>query len=518
LHRLVKQIKRILRSITLFSEKASKIKLRRYQKSVARCVVNSVLNHQGLSIVVMFPRQSGKNELQAQIETYLMTVLSERYPEMVKVSPTWKPQSLNAMHRLERTLSRNLFTKGKWSKEAGYIFRLGTSRISFFSGQPEANIVGASATALLEVDEAQDVTPAKYDKDIAPMAASTNATRVFWGTAWTSRSLLARELRAAQAQEKEDGIKRTFVLDAVKVGREVPAYKVFVEGQVRRLGRNNPMVRTQYFSEEIDAEGGLFPPGRIALMHGAHEPQHEPQPGSVYAFCIDVAGEDEAETDITAELHNPGRDSTALTIVEIDTSTIGDEIIRAPTYKVVNRMLWTGTKHTRLYSQIRSLADTWSPRYIAIDSTGVGAGLSSFLDKAFPGRVVPYLFNAVTKSDLAWNFITVVDSGRYKEHSTVRPLRGRPLNEASERLHSLSDQFFHELQNVAYEIQPGPAKKIKWGVPDGTRNSSTGELIHDDLVLSAALVGALDTLEWALSAPTIVIPFPDPLAELDKGF
>ena len=45
----------------------------------------------------------------------------------------------------------------------------------------------------------------KYDKEIAPMAASTNATRVFWGTAWSEETLLARELYSAKQIEALDG-------------------------------------------------------------------------------------------------------------------------------------------------------------------------------------------------------------------------------------------------------------------------------------------------------------------------
>ncbi len=50
---------------------------------------------------MIFPRQSGKNEVQAQLESYLLTYLREIDAEIVKVSPTWRPQSINAMRRLE---------------------------------------------------------------------------------------------------------------------------------------------------------------------------------------------------------------------------------------------------------------------------------------------------------------------------------------------------------------------------------------------------------------------------------
>lgn len=287
------------------------VTLRSYQVAVAEKIVDSVLRHLGLSFVVLFPRQSGKNELQAQIEAYLLKLLGSTDAEIIKISPTWKPQSLNAMRRLQRILERNVLTRDSWIKEQGYIYRIDRARIFFLSGGPEANIVGATASTLLEVDEAQDVLTAKFDKDIAPMAASTNATRVFWGTAWTSKTLLAREMRAALEAERQDGMKRVFRIDADVVAAEVPAYGKFVAEQVARLGRNHPMVKTQFFSEEIDAEGGMFPPARRSLMMGQHKRQHAPTPGHIYALLLDVAGEDETAGDAESggELTNARRDS-----------------------------------------------------------------------------------------------------------------------------------------------------------------------------------------------------------------
>jgi hypothetical protein len=191
-------VKKLLSDPLVFAQHAGQLKLRSYQQCVARAVIDSVVKRRGLTIVVMFPRQSGKNELQAQIEAYLLMLYSEDGGELVKVSPTWKPQAQNAMRRLERTLEKNLLTRGRWEKSSGYLYRIGRAQMAFFSGAPEANIVGATASLLLEVDEAQDVSLEKYDRAIAPMAASTNATRVLWGTAWTGDTLLAREIKAAR--------------------------------------------------------------------------------------------------------------------------------------------------------------------------------------------------------------------------------------------------------------------------------------------------------------------------------
>ncbi|MBN2148715.1 MAG: hypothetical protein JW726_15110 [Anaerolineales bacterium] len=496
-------VKAILRQPTIFTTQG-RIWLRSYQEQVALAIIDSVLNAKGLSFVVMFPRQSGKNELQAQIEAYLLTILSEHDLEMVKVSPTWKPQSLNAMRRLQRTLENNLITQGRWKKESGYIYRLGKARIAFLSGDPAAHIVGHTASALLECDEAQDVTIAKWDKEIAPMAASTNATRVFWGTAWTSQTLLARELRAAQVQEQATGLQLTWKLTADLVGQEVQPYKEFIAQQIARLGRNHPMVRTQFFSEEIDAEGGMFGEKRIALMQGAHAPcTIPPRSGGLFAFCIDVAGEDESATLEADRLTNPGRDSTALTIFEVDLSGLSDPGLGKPIYRTLHRELWTGIKHTALYATLRGLIEAWQPRYVVIDSTGVGAGLASFLSLAFPRQVLPFVFSSKTKSQLGWDFLAVIESGRFKEYAAD--------------LDQNQTAFWEQLTWCQYEIVEGPGKVMRWGVPAESRSPQTGDLIHDDLVLSAALVALLDSQPFGLGTSQVVTGV-DPLAGLGKVF
>lgn len=333
------------------------------------------------------------------------------------------------------------------------------------------------------------------------MAASTNATRVFFGTAWTSRTLLARELRAARALEKQDGIKRAFVVDADQVAAEVPPYGAFVAGQVATLGRNNPMVRTQFFCEEIDAEGGLFNPERQAIMQGTHPAQAAPQPDQTYLFLLDVAGQDENSADPTAEdLANPGRDSTSLTIVKVMVPT--GAVIQRPEYQVINRRQWIGTKHTSLFSQLTGLVELWQPRYVVVDATGVGAGLASFLSAAYPNLVIPFTFNSSTKSKLGWDFLSIIDSGRWKE-----PIAGAE-----------HDLLFQQLNACQYEIKIGPDKKMLWSVPDGTRDTATGDLIHDDLILSSALVAVVDEMNVLPTQKTLIIPGVDPLTQMDHGF
>lgn len=146
----------------------------------------------------------------------------------------------------------------------------------------------------------------------------------------------------------------------------MPAYGAFVAEQTAKLGRNHPLVRTQFYSEEIDADGGLFPPARRALLHGTHPAQVAPQPGHTYALLLDVAGGDEQQSaDPTAETSK--RDSTALTVVDVDLATVSDDLIHAPTYRIVQRYEWLNIKHSALYGPLLNLAKHWNARSVVVD-------------------------------------------------------------------------------------------------------------------------------------------------------
>jgi hypothetical protein len=170
----------------------------------------------------------------------------------------------------------NVWCRGRYHKCERHIVQLRHARCTFLSAAPNANVVGATTDILLEADEAQDIAESKWHKDFLPMGASTDVTTVLWGTAWTQDTLLARTIAYLQTQEQRDGRRYVFKVDADRVSAEVPAYAAHVARQVQRLGRQHPLVKSQYYLEEIDAQSGLFPPQRQALMRGNHPRRHEP--------------------------------------------------------------------------------------------------------------------------------------------------------------------------------------------------------------------------------------------------
>jgi len=533
-----------------FTRFISGLRLRSYQQGVLEAVLDSVMHERGFSFVVMFPRQSGKNELQAHLEVYLLTLLSKHPIELVKVSPTLRPQALTSMRRFEKVARRNLLIASAWKKEGANAYRVDQARICFLSAAPGSNIVGATASGLLEVDEAQQVSIEKYDRDIAPMSASTCATHVFWGTAWTSSTLLGRELRAAAQGEKKDGKRRVFRLTADEVSAEIEAYRRHVEEKIARFGRSHPMVRTQYFSEEVDGEGGMFPAERLARMRGSQSARTTPDDGAITALLLDVAGEDEGVRSVEGSLSlaNPARDATALTLVEVvfeegiygesqlknkdrrgvrpDALTNGHGSVPTsgghgtpcpyeggstlPLYRPIRRWQWIGKGQAELHPLIREIALEWQAHAVVVDATGVGAGLTSFLERSLPGRVFPFTFNSTSKSKLGWDFLAIVDSGRWQE-----PVW--PDLPGSEQLRH-QNEFFAQLAACQFEVSDSASRTMRWGVSPTSRRPESGEPLHDDWISSAALAAVLEKMDWKPAAPALIIPAADPLEEMEGKF
>src|SRR5579885_2565446 len=239
-------LRRLLADIDLFSRHVVGVPLRPYQLEPARAILDSVLHHRGRTFTVMMSRQAGKNELSAQLEAYLLNLFQRTGGVVVKAAPTFRPQIVNSILRLERTLENGL-NRGRWSRQLGSMVQLGRARASFFSGEPESHVVGATASLLLEVDEAQDFDEEKYLKDFRPMGATTNVTTVLYGTAWTADTLLARQRLLNESRCPG----ANFRFDWTALAALSPEYNAFVRAELERLGRDHPLFKTQYALESI---------------------------------------------------------------------------------------------------------------------------------------------------------------------------------------------------------------------------------------------------------------------------
>ncbi|OGN94848.1 MAG: hypothetical protein A2Z75_03375 [Chloroflexi bacterium RBG_13_50_10] len=385
--------------------------LRPYQREVARHILESIQGNLGLTFSVEIARQGGKNELSAHVEVLLLTMFMAAGGNIIKCSPTFKPQTIISMSRLKERLDDFGFN-GNWFTEAGYIVRLGSARQIFLSADGSSSVVGHTADILLEIDESQDVAKDKYTKEFRPMASASNATTVHYGTTWDDAALLEEIKQTSLELEKKDGVRRHFRYDWQEIARYNPNYKAFVESERERLGEEHPLFRTQYALLPIRGGGGFLTSQQLAQLRGNHSRLSQPEERRAYVAGIDFAGESEQLEDEVLTLS--GRDATVITIAEVIYGDI-DILAREPRIHVVEHYSWVGKRHSELYPRmVDVLKNVWHCSRIVTDATGIGEPITSFLRKSLGSKVIPFKFSQKTKSEAGFDLLAAINSGRLK--------------------------------------------------------------------------------------------------------
>jgi len=123
----------LLRSFENFTRKGGGVSMREYQLAPARAILESVQRNLGLDFVVIMPRQAGKDELLAQLTAYLMLVMYRKDRGIVAVNPTYNPQTIGSMLKLENRLESNLLTQRRWKQRSDFLRMIGACRTAFFS-------------------------------------------------------------------------------------------------------------------------------------------------------------------------------------------------------------------------------------------------------------------------------------------------------------------------------------------------------------------------------------------------
>ena len=436
------------------------MKLRPYQQEVARHILESIEGNFGLTFSVEIARQGGKNELSAHLEVLLLTMFMAAGGNVIKCSPTFKPQTIISMSRLKERLDDFGFG-GLWFTESGYMVRLGNARQIFLSADGSSSVVGHTADILLEIDESQDVDKDKYTKEFRPMASASNATTVHYGTTWDDTTLLEQVKQTNLELEKRDGIRRHFRYDWQEVARHNPGYKAFVESELERLGADHPLFRTQYALLPIRGGGGFVTGQQVAQLRGDHSRICQPDESRVYVAGIDFAGESEQLE--TEALIRSGRDATVITVAEVIPAA--DMIVKEPGIHVVEHYSWVGKKHSDLYPRILDiLKNVWNCRRVVADATGIGEPVTSFLRKSLGSKVIPFKFTQKTKSEAGFDLLAAINSGRLKLYGQDGSDDYRELMFEMEKAKSI----YRPNQTLNFFVEAG----------DG----------HDDYLVSLALV------------------------------
>ena len=390
--------------------------LRPYQRKIASAILSSASYRMGLTFSVMIARQGGKNEVSAWIEAALLIASAHSGGSAVKAAPTFHPQALISISRLKQALRRHRIY---YDFDHGHVFRIGRARQLFLSAHPTSNVVGNTASLILEIDESQDVSPDKFNRDFSPMAAHANVTTVHYGTAWDDHSLLEQVKQSNLELQRKDNVRRHFEFDWQAVAKHNPHYKRYVEAERLRLGSDHPLFLSQYCLVPVTGIGRFLDHNRQALLQGSHTRISAPLSGRTYVAGIDLAGESEQPDNLRIRTIEPFRDSTVVTIGELRFTNDGNGST-LPSLRVVEHFWWTGLPHTENFSRlIHILSEVWGCRRVVVDATGIGAGVAGFLRKSMgPSIVKPFLFTAQSKSKLGFDLLAAVNSGRLRMYKS----------------------------------------------------------------------------------------------------
>ncbi|MGD9933925.1 MAG: hypothetical protein AB7T37_09405 [Dehalococcoidia bacterium] len=418
--------------------------LRAYQARTFLALARGVESRPGATFTVLFPRQAGKNEVSATLVAFLLLANAARGGTVVVCAPTLHPQGAISHARTVRTLSnlRHLLPAIARPRVAEQSIRIGNASATFLSASPEAHVAGHTASLALIADEAQEIDADWFDRQFRPMAASTGAPAVLFGTPWDGETLLDRAVARnreldAKARPGEPRLHREVHWPEVAAAN--PAYGDYVREERSRLGARHPLFLTQYGLQTVADAGRLFSAEDLEALEGSHPREEAPTDGARYVAGLDLGGE--------------GRESdrSILTIARAD----GDAV------EVVAHVSWQGTPMREIGGAVELLAHHWRIERLVVDATGIGQPLAGELKRALGGHVEQFVFTGPSKSELGYALLAAVRNGRLRLYADD----GIPESRACRAELAACRSRFH-----------GPA--LRWGAPPGA---------HDDYVVSLAL-------------------------------
>lgn len=456
-----------------------KVQPRRYQLDYMLAlerIVGETINGtlENAQMCAIWSRQSGKNESNARVEARLLSIYNRHLVplEIVKCSPTWRPQCLVSKERLKKVMSTPLFQlllKPQWSE--GYICSIGNASMKLVSADPKANNVGLTASMMLSADEMQNIQSEIFDVNFRPMILSTAAPIIGSGTSWATDSLLERQRQRALEFQSASGIKCCHIVPWDRVAEELPHYGRTVQKDIDLYGEDHILIQTQYCCKPVDSAGMLLSSSEVAQVIGDHPRGQAPLDGRVYVAGVDFAScREQNEEEI---LKNPDvrkmRDSTVVTIGELIFKLDKDTGRKIPFVRVVDHLWVKGLDPAATTDQIyHYIFSHWNCVRAVLDANGVGDYPSDVIYRRRPQQVTALHLSATTKSRLGYDLQGAIKTERLKLYR----------NDSSDEW---MENHFQLRQCRRLELRENNV--MKWGAP---RCKIDGRDVHDDFTLSLA--------------------------------
>lgn len=377
--------------------------LRKIQVEIISRLEKIIARHDGEVATIRSSRQTGKNETSAVM--HRRHLLRHRYSEInsiwVRTAPTYKPQIVNSKKRLRELLQLSssnyikypTFHNAKLMKEEGYIWRVGNASVEFISSGDNANVVGGTANECLDMDEAHKINQAKFDEDFAPMTANTSASTLLWGVAADGTDVI-QYYHDKNIEDKRKDLNLHYPAD---LWMEIHApYRKHVEQRIKALGKDHPIMKTQYWLRPVSSEGKFLQPNHVRnLLSGDHPRLLRPNRGRRYEIVIDIAAANENfEEGVLEGQEQTDTDSSMIWIYEVTDIICANGIF--PIVRIVNMQWMTGVPLEIQEREIEQTIVFWGAQKITIDAIGVGRQIAETMKRKFGENSV----NAYTASNI----------------------------------------------------------------------------------------------------------------------
>ena len=423
--------------------------LRAYQSRVLRGLLRAIAARRAAPLTVLMPRQSGKNEIAAALVAFLLRAHAREGGTVVVCAPTLDPQARISAARIRAALAATdpLLPAAGQARSRGDTVAVGRARAVLLSANPQASVAGHTASIALIADEAQDIDEDWFNRQFRPMAASTGASTVLFGTAWNGRTLLERAVEANRARDAAlpHGPRRHHQASWREVAAVLPAYGAYVEAERERLGASHPLFLSQYELVPGEVAGRLLTRNLLAALEGGHDPLAAPDAGERYVAGLDFGGEGE------------DADATVLTIARVE-SPASDGALAC---RVVAQREWRGAPYASVLGEVRALDRLWRFERVSADATGLGAPLVAQLRPQLAARLDEVVFTAASKSALGYALLAAARTGRL----------ALPRDDGSPEASRCREEL------AACEASLASGGRLAWGNDRG----------HDDYVVSLAL-------------------------------
>lgn len=406
-----------------------------WQVQIVNRVERAIDEHKAETICIRGARQgAGKNECFGMIAMRFLGRYARRGGTYIRTAPTWASLFANSQRRLERFLAADPITNNGVQTIQGFIYERQKANVIFYSSEKTTKVLGGTADACLDMDEAHVIDPLKFDEEFRPMVSATAAPIVLWGVAADQTDVLYKEMKRL----KDDGHTDCVIeVPCDIVAEHNPDYALFVENEERRLGSDHPVFLTQYKLVDVQSAGGFFTAKQISLLFDGAEhcriysPRTTSALGQVaYYALIDIGGEDVVGRDASdVRIEKPQQDSTAAWIVEADFS-IMHPWIGMPVCRVVDWLWLTGMPLPQQQAELDDWLGRWHISGGVIDARGLGEQVSSHITIKHP-LVQAYKATPTTVHEDMSHLLAMTNSGLIR----------MPQDDGSEDFAELRRQF-----------------------------------------------------------------------------